>query len=197
METMDVKDIKQMYFGFGGEWEEINIFGIRCDENPDSDEFNDWIGIATDGFIKVYKGTTDPGLYYTKIAPITYDKVTGAAHLIDGFHKHAWQVGIHMAGTSFAHEALMQTGGPVTIWRDTNKDFSPANEPKQTGYFGINIHRSQIIGDTPHIANYSAGCVVMQNNKDFLEFMNIIKMSETFKKINAKFSLFIINKNWF
>jgi len=198
MESMNAEDIKGMYDGFGGEWQDINIFGIRVNENPNSDEFNDFIGVVCGDIYKIYKGTTDPGIYYTKVAPITYGGVRGAAHLIDGFHRDAWQVGVHCPGTGFAHEALIQTGAPVTIWRDTNQDFEESSEPIQSGWFGINIHRSAPYGDASTIANYSAGCVVFKNGNDFNEFMQIVKTSERYKNNHGcKFSLFIINKSWF
>lgn len=88
---------------------EINIFGIRDEANQSLDVFNDVIGIYKRGWVagKIFQATTDPGRYYT------LNKQGGAAHLCEGFWKNIWMVGIHAAGTNFAHEALVQRGNKV------------------------------------------------------------------------------------
>jgi hypothetical protein len=53
--------------------------------------------------------------------------------------------------------------------RDALLDFY--NGEKQTGNFGINIHRAESTGTTNQINKYSAGCQVFQNANDFEQFM--------------------------
>jgi hypothetical protein len=193
---LTLKELKEIYAEFETPWGEVNIFGIRDEDNQGKDLFNDIIGIATDETIKLYTGTTDPGAWWTR-NPVTAAGVTGAAHLCEGFHREAWRVGIHSSKTPFAHEALVQTGNSVKVWRDVNKDFvRQGNEPVQSGYFGINIHRAGI-DDPKYIGKYSAGCQVIQDHKQFLEFMAIVKATENYKRnrASARFSYFIINKN--
>ena len=70
----------------------------------------------------------------------------GCAILAPGQHRGAWAVGWHKG-----RPALSQTGAPVLVYRDDDRDELPeiTGEPVR-GYFGINVHDP--IG-------YSAGCV--------------------------------------
>ena len=45
----------------------------------------------------------------------------------------------------------------------------------QEGVFGINIHRSSATGTSTFVENWSEGCQVFANVKDFESFMNICK----------------------
>lgn len=196
---MDIKKltidaVKSIFEDAGGEWGEVNLFGLRNEASQESDLFNDFIGICSGDIIKVYAGTTDPGAWWT-LHPVTASGVTGAAHLCEGFHKNAWRVGVHAQGTPFAHEALVQTGNKVKIWRDLKNNFTHDDgDPEQSGYFGINIHRAGL-DDPTKIGKYSAGCQVVRHHKDFDELMGIIKASENFKKnkAGARFSYLLLN----
>ncbi len=164
IKKLTVDAVKNIFVDCGGEWAEVNLFGLRNEIDQKSDLFNDYIGICSGDIIRIYEGTTDPGAWWT-LHPVTVEGVTGAAHLCEGFHKNSWRVGIHAQGTPFAHEALVQTGNKVRIWRDTNNDFSDDGEPEQSGYYGINIHRAGL-DDPNKIWKYSAGCQVIKNHKD-------------------------------
>lgn len=196
---MDIKKltidaVKSIFEDAGGEWGDVNLFGLRNEASQESDLFNDFIGICSGDIIKVYSGTTDPGAWWT-LHPVTASGVTGAAHLCEGFHKNAWRVGVHAQGTPFAHEALVQTGNKVRIWRDLKNNFTHDDgDPEQSGYFGINIHRAGL-DDPTKIGKYSAGCQVVRHHKDFDELMGIIKASENFKKnkAGARFSYLLLN----
>jgi len=197
--TINIKKLtidatKKIFEDGGGEWGEVNLFGLRNEIDQQSDLFNDFIGICSGDIIRVYAGTTDPGAWWTR-NPITAAGTTGAAHLCEGFHKNAWRVGTHATGTPFAHEALVQTGNKVKIWRDVNKDYEKSDrDPVQEGYYGINIHRAGL-DDPMKIGKYSAGCQVVQNHKEFEELIGIVKASENYKKNKAaaRFSYLLIN----
>jgi hypothetical protein len=62
----------------------------------------------------------------------------------------------------------------VRAYRDNDRDFY-AEETKvvEEGHFGINIHRSNMAGATPRIANWSAGCQVFQRKSDHDELLRI------------------------
>jgi hypothetical protein len=193
---MTIEQLKKIYKSINAKWDEVNIFGIRNPDSPELDQFNDMIGIATEENVKIFRGTTDPGIYWT-INPITAAGLTGAAHVCEGFHPYIWRVGIHAQGTNFAHQALVQTGNKIKIWRDINKDFRPEDEPTQVGYFGINLHRASSNTDAETIGRYSAGCQVIQHADDFTELLNLVKASDTYQKhgASARFSYLLINKN--
>lgn len=173
--------VRQLFETSNASFKEINIFGIRNMLDPELDEFNDFIGLITEKELRIYEGTTDPGQYWVK-NPITSEGITGAAHLCEGYHHNCWIVGVHMPNTNFAHEGLIQWGAPVHIWRDTDGDNKySAWEPKTEGWYGINLHSTKTDSATK-IYNYSAGCQVIKNYTDHLEFMELIKSSIRYRQ---------------
>lgn len=157
-----------------GEVNIIGIEGMNPDSTPNQDApnvFNDLMGclVFENGqpkFKCLYVATTEPGRYYT-IKRVLNAK--GAARLELG-QQRCWQIGHHNG----QYEALVQTGAPVKVRRDGNKDFSREGDVLDTGYFGINIHHG---GNNPvnDIGRYSAGCQVIRSTRDFTEFMQIVK----------------------
>jgi hypothetical protein len=156
-----------------GEINLIGIEGMNPDGTPNQDApnvFNDLIGclIFENGqpkFKCLYVGTTEPGRYYT----INKLNKNGAARLELG-QQRCWQTGLHNG----KYEALIQTGAPVIVRRDGNKDFSREGDVLDTGFFGVNIHHG---GSNPvnDIGRYSAGCQVIRSTSDFAQFMRIVK----------------------
>jgi hypothetical protein len=70
-------------------------------------------------------------------------------------------------------KALCQRLGKVTVWRDKNRDLVYDEVVKDTGMFGINIHKAG--HDSTWVDNWSHGCQVFKKVKDFNEFMSICK----------------------
>jgi len=152
---------------------ELNIVGIRANSTiPNSfddliyvfykTDKNKWVG-------KAYPATTDPGTYWLK-NPM---HPKGSAILKEGQYKDVYTIGSHRN----AYTALTQRGGPVTVFRDYDRDavLDFYNGKEMTGMFGINIHRANSKGTTKTINKYSAGCQVFQNADDFAEFMGMAK----------------------
>lgn len=163
----------------------LNIFGIRNPSNK-ADYFDDQLGVCykENGVwkTKLWKGTTDPGLYYLA-NKYRWLNPKGVAILYPGQYRGAYKIGLH--GSS-KYEALVQSA-PLKVYRDTDLDslldFDPSTV--QTGNFGINIHASST---TPYtgtdsdktsgsIGAYSAGCQVFARDVDFREFMVLVKKS--------------------
>lgn len=186
--------IKSLYESKQAKWEEINIFGIRFEENQNKDIFNDYLCIAHNNIVNIYKGTTDPGKYWTENGGAAGDSL-GVAHLCEGYHHKVWQVGIHLPNNpKVAHEALIQTGNAVPIWRDKNRDYENNDNILLTGYWGINCHRANYFGETPNIGLWSAGCQVFASIDNFAQFLSIIKNSISYKQNNKYcFSYFLFN----
>lgn len=118
-----------------------------------------------------WEGTTEPSKYWTE-----HPMQPGGAARVQFGQYTSWQVGIHNG----SHEALVQTGGPITITRDRNYDYKRDNDPVQTGFYGINQHWGY---DLPHdnMANSSAGCLVGRTKQGHREFMSIIKADPRYK----------------
>lgn len=112
-----------------------------------------------------WEATTSPGKYWVthRMNP------KGAAHIAFGQYT-AWKVGVHNG----SHEALVQTGGPVTVYRDDNEDYKRDGDATDTGYFGINQHWGY---DLPRddLGTSSAGCLVGRTKAGHREFMRLVK----------------------
>lgn len=186
--------VKDKYKKFGVPWEEVNIFGVRFENNQPEDVFNDYIGLARDGELLLFDATTDPGWYYTQ-KPFTVSGVTGAAHLCLGYHPDIWIIDIHGKGNPAAHRALCQYGNTVKIWRDIDKDGAQdASDIIQSGYFGINLHRAGLT-HTENIGLWSAGCQVIQSVEDFKIFLGVLEATVKYKENpRCRWSYFLFDK---
>ncbi|EDX85452.1 hypothetical protein S7335_3153 [Synechococcus sp. PCC 7335] len=149
--------------------------------NSDSDNvFNDirLVIEMIDGHPKIVGGpwlaSTEPGSYYVK-----YPMNSKGAARIQFSQYTAWQVGIH--GNSEPHEALVQTGGVVTVHRDFDKNGIRTGDKLDTGYFGINQHSGY---DNPvsHVGKASAGCLIARSRADHRQFMALIKQDLRYQK---------------
>lgn len=157
----------------------VAVEGINLDGSPNADannEFNDVLCVLEfDGMRSRpqfnYLGvcTTEPGYHYTWY-PMN---PRGAARIAFGQYQ-AWQVGIHGKHSSTEHEALVQTGGTVTVQRDANMDMVRTGDYRDTGYFGINLHGGWDALDYD-IGRTSAGCIVTPKMDDFRKFMDAVK----------------------
>jgi len=147
----------------------MNPDGSANDNRPD--QWNDLVAIVRpDGTIlHLSAATAEPGWRIVQ-NPIVQP---GAAQLAFGQYRGSYQIGTHM-GSSW-HEALVQTGGPVTIWRDVNKNGRrDSGDRVVSGMFGINWHRA---GRSPvkSVGGYSAGCVVTNDINQFAHFLQVVK----------------------
>jgi hypothetical protein len=151
---------------------ELNIVGLRS-QSTKSNSFDDEIHVfytTSEGKwnYHVYPATTDPGTFWLNNP--AYEQ--GTAILPQGQYRGAYAIGLHRG----QYEALIQAK-PFTVLRDYNRDaiLDFNNGMKQTGNFGINIHRAESSGTTQFINKYSAGCQVFQNAADFEAFMKLCK----------------------
>ena len=135
---------------------------------------------VVDGVPKIvgsWQATIETGVYYTQ-HPIAEDGQGAAMIAFDQFN--AWQVGYHRG----KYEALIQTGGPVKVYRDNKMDFKREGAPTTTGFFGINQHHGY---DAPRdqIGYNSAGCLVGRMVKGHEEFMALVKSDRRYKADHA------------
>lgn len=149
---------------------ELNIVGIRS-KSTKANRFDDELHVFYKvNFLKweyhIFKATTDPGTYWLE-NPM---QPQGTAILAQGQYVNAYQIGLHQG----KYKALVQRK-PVSIIRDYDRnawlDFS--NGHKQTGMYGINIHRALAKGKTKYIDKFSAGCQVFENESDFELFLQL------------------------
>lgn len=158
-----------------GELNIVYVEGMNPDGTANNDEANKWndlrLLIKFEGgqpkIIGKWAATTEPGRYYTE-NPVN---PSGCARIAFGQYA-SWQVGTHHAGKPSGHEALVQTGGQVTVCRDLNRDGLRTGDTSQTGEFGINQHWGY---DLAEVDKASAGCLVGQSKDGHREFMALVK----------------------
>lgn len=162
----------------------VNIVGVRAATDNDN-TFNDCIMIFWFDYnghleIKMFKATTDPG--HTYLNQPMNDK--GCAILKAGQYIDTYGKGSHKG-----KPALIQQRN-VTVYRDHNRDskldFNDAS--CETGMFGINIHRAG--KDSVYINNWSAGCQVIANENDYLDFYQQLLLDPS-----VKYTYTLINEN--
>jgi putative chitinase len=156
-----------------GEVNIVYVEGLNPDGTLNANEpnrFNDlrcvirFVGGAPE-IAGAWDGTTEPSRRWT-MKPMN---PKGAARIKFGQYR-AWQVGVHNNN----HEALVQTGGPVTVHRDYNKDYRRDGDALDTGYFGINQHHGYNL-PKDDLGSSSAGCLVGRSIDGHREFMRIVK----------------------
>ena len=152
----------------------LNIIGIRT-ANSDANTFNDRMCVVykdAHGWItRTWPCTTDPGTYW-RTHPMN---VNGTAIMKEGQYRGAYKIGKHRG----QYDALVQTGGRVTVWRDNDKDESLDMESgtEASGYYGINIHKAG--EESTSVNKWSAGCQVFANEDDFDEFMDLCRTAKS------------------
>jgi hypothetical protein len=154
---------------------DVNIVGIRNSSTGDkvTNVFDDTMTVSykENGEWKFHQWscTTDPG----KKAMLEYHNVNGVARLVEGQYRGSHSIGLHQG----KYEALRQTKN-VKVYRDKDKDMQYDENVIQEGVFGINIHRSSATGTSTFVENWSEGCQVFANIKDFELFMSICNKSK-------------------
>jgi len=156
----------------------INIVGVRNSDTGTevTNKFDDKITLSfkCDGQWEFYcyDCTTDPGKYWVE----NIMRKEGVAVLKEGQFRGSHKIRLHQG----RYEALGQNG-PVTVYRDANKDnkFDLSDNNTQTGLFGINIHRATKWGGkkSSQVDKWSAGCQVIAANDDWHEFMDICRVA--------------------
>ena len=152
----------------------INVVGVRNSDTgvEVTNKFDDKITLSfmCDGQWEFYcyDCTTDPGKYWVE----NIMRKEGVAVLKEGQYRGSHKIRLHQG----RYEALGQNG-PVTVYRDANKDgkFDLSDDNTQTGLFGINIHRATAKPGrkSTRVDKWSAGCQVIAANDDWHEFLDI------------------------
>jgi len=167
---------------------EINIVyveGMNADGTPNINEANKWNDLrmvirfdnGAPEIVSLWPATTEPGRYWVEHAAGERARELGPARIEFGQYK-AWQVGKHHPNKPSGHEALIQTGGEVTVCRDLNKDGLRTGDKRDIGDFGINQHWGYNLSE---VDNASAGCLVGQSMDGHRAFMAIVKSDPRYK----------------
>lgn len=155
---------------------ELNIVGLRGRStvpNKFDDELHVFYMVSSSKWeYHVFKITTDPGTFWLN-NPM---QPQGTAILAEGQYINSHGLGLHRG----QYKALVQKG-PLTIMRDYDRnavlDFY--NGKKETGQYGINIHRANKVGTTLNVDRNSAGCQVFANASDFDKFLKLCEQHKS------------------
>lgn len=193
MKGLNYNNLKQLYNKMGYPFFEgrfnVNVFGFRSPELT-VDAFNDILGVAYQddfgrGVVLIVKGTTKPGLYYLKNK---VGGINGTFILKEGYYKGCWKSGLHGG----KYEALRQAKhGLFQGWRDEDND----SELDMSGEVyndvsGLNFHTTSFVNNKEKVGAYSAGCQVVQDDKDFMTQRAIIYKSMEIYGDSVSYALF-------
>lgn len=166
------KAYEQYKYPFSVERYMPNYFGFRSKETV-VDQFNDIIGVAyIDSFSNphclVFKGTTKPGLAYLK-EKMGNEK--GTFIVAPGFHESCWVPGLHNG----KYPAMKQAAaGVFKGYRDFDKDGQlDYTGPIYTDSQGVNGHTTRFDTNVEKVGAFSAGCQVIQDDKEHAIWYNV------------------------
>jgi hypothetical protein len=150
---------------------DVNIIGIRnvATGTEVTNVFDDTITLAYKEYgvwrFHQWQATTEPG----KKGMLEGKAVGGVAFLVPGQYRKSHAIGLHQG----KYEALRQVGN-LKLYRDGNKDLEfDKDKITECSACGVNIHKAG--ADSTFVENWSEGCQVFKREKDFLQFMDIIK----------------------
>jgi hypothetical protein len=166
---------------------ELNIVGQRGKStipNRFDDELHVFYKInSKDWQYHVFKITTDPGTFWLE-NPMNPQ---GTALVAEGQFKNSHAIGLHKG----QYKALVQVK-PLTVIRkyDRKAKLDFYNGKKQTGIYGIDIHRANKVGTTKTVDKNSAGCQVFENASDFAAFMQLCEKHRSLYGNQFTYTLF-------
>lgn len=171
----------------------LNIIGVR-NKALQPHKFDDTLILfhrfLGNWSISYYPITTDPSMHYL-LHPVN---PKGTAILEENQYVNAYAIDKHNG----KYEAFCQRLKSVTVFRDKDKDGDLELEAKQrdTGMFGINIHKGPLNGDWDSANSiYSAGCQVFADSRQFAEFM--LKCRNARNDFGNKFTYTLLNERDF
>ena len=178
----------QGYVWFNGAKDyDVNIVGVR---NATSGQkvtnlFDDKLTLSYkvggEWFFHEWDATTEPG----KKGVMQFHNSGGVARLVPDQYRGVYAVSMHQG----KYQALCQRLGDVTVWRDKNRDMDFDEIIRDTGMFGINIHKAGTVSN--FVENWSEGCQVFKRTKDFLDFMVLINRAKEIHGNHFTYTLII------
>jgi hypothetical protein len=168
MKKYTIEELLREFKKHNYQWFDFMFVGVRSTLDKPN-EFDDLIGLVSNGKITWFTGTTNPGVDWLK----SLMNPKGTAVLKPGQYVDTWAIGLHQG----KYEAFKQVK-PVTVFRDKNlNDKSEEAATTETGLFGINIHRANAAAISKIIGKWSAGCQVLNNPADFASVLASAKAS--------------------
>ncbi len=170
MKRYSLEELKSEFIRLGYGWEDYHFIGIRSKANLPN-VFDDLFILINGNKIEYFSCTTNPGTHWLK----NLINKSGAALLKPKQYTDTWKIGLHQG----KYEAFVQAK-PVTVFRDADMDdIAEETATTETGFFGINIHRTNDKGVVSQLIDkWSAGCQVINNPADFKIVLESAKESK-------------------
>lgn len=169
----------------------LNLIGVRTGTEV-TNRFDDTFVCMyyIDGKLNLHQWgcTTDPGSYWIKAGGMS---PKGCAIIKPGQYRGAYKLGLHQG----KYKALVQTGAPITVYRDGNKDDIYDYTKPETGFFGCNIHRSSPTGTSIQVDKWSAGCQVLADINDYNKLMELCEIASA--RYGNKFTYTLLERKDF
>jgi hypothetical protein len=150
---------------------DVNIIGVRnvATGTEVTNVFDDTITLAYKEYgvwkFHQWAATTEPG----KKGMLEGKAVGGVAFLVPGQYRKSHGIGLHQG----KYEALRQIGN-LKLYRDGDRDLEfDKDRITECSNCGVNIHKAG--ADSTFVENWSEGCQVFKRERDFLQFMEIVK----------------------
>ena len=181
-----VKWKKYVWFN-GAKDYDVNIVGVRnlTPGQKVTNLFDDKLTLSYkingEWFYHEWDATTEPG----KKGVMQFHNSGGVARLVPDQYRGVYAVSMHQG----KYQALCQRLGDVTVWRDKNRDMDFDEIIRDTGMFGINIHKAGTVSN--FVENWSEGCQVFKRTKDFLDFMVLINRAKEIHGNHFTYTLLI------
>jgi hypothetical protein len=178
----------QGYVWFDGAKDyDVNIVGVR-NATPGqkvTNLFDDKLTLSYkingEWFFHEWDATTEPG----KKGVMQFHNSGGVARLVPDQYRGVYKVSMHQG----KYQALCQRLGDVTVWRDKNRNMDFDEIIRDTGMFGINIHKAGTVSN--FVENWSEGCQVFKRTKDFNDFMVLINRAKEIHGNHFTYTLII------
>jgi len=178
----------QGYVWFNGAKDyDVNIVGVRNATpgqkvtNLFDDKLTLSYKVGGEWFFHEWEATTEPG----KKGVMQFHNSGGVARLVPDQYRGVYAVSMHQG----KYQALCQRLGDVTVWRDKNRDMDFDEIIRDTGMFGINIHKAGTVSN--FVENWSEGCQVFKRTKDFNDFMVLINRAKEIHGNHFTYTLII------
>jgi hypothetical protein len=178
----------QGYVWFDGAKDyDVNIVGVRNATpgqkvtNLFDDKLTLSYKVGGEWFYHEWDATTEPG----KKGVMQFHNSGGVARLVPDQYRGVYKVSMHQG----KYQALCQRLGDVTVWRDKNRDMDFDEIIRDTGMFGINIHKAGTVSN--FVENWSEGCQVFKRTKDFNDFMVLINRAKEIHGNHFTYTLII------
>ena len=166
---------------------DVNIVGVRNSTpgqkvtNLFDDKLTLSYKVGGEWFFHEWEATTEPG----KKGVMQFHNSGGVARLVPDQYRGVYKVSMHQG----KYQALCQRLGDVTVWRDKNRDMDFDEIIRDTGMFGINIHKAGTVSN--FVENWSEGCQVFKRTKDFNDFMVLINRAKEIHGNHFTYTLII------